>query len=194
MLAWPLLASPPPDGLVLRTAAQATSCLPALDVRSRCIRKKKLEKVGLEPQRGNNCGTFEAYEYWVCDRSAGIKTEGTARRLEGWYATQAVPSSNLLNRLNLSPFIPEFLSSIFNIFSFLPPAQGLSGYHLREPTQNSGEPIFFSLSPTENSEKPTLARYRYSICKECLFLPDCHPNPLYCPLGQYHVTTLSRAN
>jgi len=84
--------------------------------------------------RGNNCGTFEAYEYRVCDRSAGIKTEGTARRLEGWYATQAVPSSNLLNRLNLSPFIPEFaspavasqplrLSSIFNIFSVLPQEQ-----------------------------------------------------------------------
>ena len=35
LLAWPLIASPPPDGLVLRTAAQATSCLPALDVRIR---------------------------------------------------------------------------------------------------------------------------------------------------------------
>jgi hypothetical protein len=83
--------------------------------------------------RGNNCGTFEAYEYRVCDRSAGIKTEGTARRLEGWHATQAVPSSNLLNRLNLSPFIPEFLSSIFNIFSVLPPEQRLSGYTSENP-------------------------------------------------------------
>ncbi len=35
LLAWPLIASPPPDGLVLRTATQATSCLPALDVRIR---------------------------------------------------------------------------------------------------------------------------------------------------------------
>jgi hypothetical protein len=41
LLAWPLIASPPPDGLVLRTAAQATSCLPALDVRIRCIRKER---------------------------------------------------------------------------------------------------------------------------------------------------------
>jgi hypothetical protein len=34
----------------------------------------------------------------------------------------------------------EFLSSIFNIFSVLPQEQGLSGYNLREPAQNSGEP------------------------------------------------------
>jgi hypothetical protein len=112
---------------------------------------KRSSKRRVPNNRGNNCGTFEAYEYRVCDRSAGIKTEGTARRLEGWYATQAVPYSNLLNKLNLSPFIPELaclavashplhLSSIFNIFSVLPPEQGLSGYQLREPTQNSGEP------------------------------------------------------
>ena len=101
---------------------------------------KRSSKRRVPNHRGNNCGTFEAYEYRVCDRSAGIKTEGTARRLEGWYATQAVPYSNLLNKLNLSSFIPEFLSSIFNIFSVLPPEQGLSGYQLREPTQNSGEP------------------------------------------------------
>ncbi len=35
LLARLLIASPPPGGLVLRTATQATSCLPALDVRSR---------------------------------------------------------------------------------------------------------------------------------------------------------------
>jgi hypothetical protein len=40
--------------------------------------------------------------------------------LEGWNATQAVSSSNLLNRLNLSPFIPEFHiqylgSSLFSV-------------------------------------------------------------------------------
>ena len=140
------------------------NCLPG-----RCFASvasgKRSWKRRVPNHRGDNCGIFETYEYRVCDRSAGIKTEGTARRLEGWHATQAVPSSNLLNRLNLSPFIPELagpavaahlnsgfpkpvaptgaasqsyqllpvadllrLSSIFNIFSVLPPEQRLSGY------------------------------------------------------------------
>ena len=101
------------------------NCLPGHCFASVASGKRRWKR-RVPNHRGNNCGTFEAYEYRVCDRSAGIKTEGTARRLEGWYATQAVPSSNLLNRLN--------------IFSVLPQEQGLSGYHLREPTQNSGEP------------------------------------------------------
>ena len=52
MLARPLIASPPPDGLVLRTAAQATSCLPALDVRIRygCARFLTLYMRQIKPK------------------------------------------------------------------------------------------------------------------------------------------------